>query len=423
MAHHFLPSTRTALALVVALSMTSAQSQSAQVRPPQRCIPLGAVGDGRIDPATGQVIKPCPTGSVCKQQCPIEGEGTCTNICVKEQTESQTYDGESTDQSTESASSDGQRQSETGGGGGGGGSGTFWKILGGALITGAAAYALNQQTGSKWVTPEQLDADGPRFRMKQKPGRFQVQGYAQAGWPMVVDINTLPGTWTWLEVHYQNGDRKEVIDLTRPEGGRRTHVVSLPGPPGSVEVARYSLRSALLPRGKEPVYRPLEVYGIGAGPNAVGSPDEVLTEFGNGQVRARALFKRAAALRQSPMLYSLAAANGQNAALYLSVTDFGPQAVSSPATVNWAVSAKRTFPLSRIEVLKYPRNDDGKLTPVGRADIDLFARREARGNWGALPVTAKVGKGKYALQARAWRTRAGGGDWTGAFAPNYVFIQ
>jgi hypothetical protein len=422
MAHRFLPSTRTAVALVVALSMTSAQSQSQQVRPPQRCEPPG------INPATGMArqstMKPCPSGTVCKSECPIEGP--CTAYCVKQQTESQTYDGESTvtDQSTEGESNDGQRPAETGGGGGGGkGLGTLLAVLGGAVITGLAIKELNQQTASNWVSPEQLDADGPHFPTKQKLGRFQVQAYAQAGWPLVVDINTMPGTWTWLEVRYQGSDRKEVVDMTRPEGGRRTEVVSLPGTAGSVDIARYSIRSALLPRGREPLYRPIEVYGIGAGPNAVGSPDETVAEFGIRPTQARTLFKRAAAARQSPLLFNLAAANGQNAALYLSVTNFGPPAASSPATVNWTVSARRTFPLSRIEVLRFPKNDDGKLTPVGRADIDLLARREARGNWGALSTTAKVGKGKYALQARAWRTRAGGGDWTGAFAPNYVFIQ
>ena len=424
MAHRFLPSTTTAIALVVALSMTAAQSLSPQTRPPQRCVPVGAVRDSSIDPATGQVLKPCPPGSVCQQICPAI-EGSCTYQCVKQQTESQTYDGESTGtgQSTGGGTSDGQRQDGSRGDGSGSGWGGVAVAIAGALIGAAAVREMNQQTSSKWLTPDQLDADGPRFRMKQKLGRFQVQGYAQAGWPMVVDINTVPGAWTWLEVRYQDGDRKEVIDLTNPEGGRRTHVVRLPGPPGTIGVARYSLRSALLPRGREPVYRPLEVYGIGAGPNAVGSPGEALTEFGNGQIRARALFKRAAATRQSPMLYNLAAADGQDATLYLSVTTFGPQTASSPSTVNWAVLAKRTFPLSRVEVLQYPKKGEGKLLPVGHASIDLFGRKEVRGNWSSLTTTATAGKGKYTLQARAWRTKAGGGDWTGAFAPNYVFIQ
>src|SRR3954451_13078925 len=57
-----------------------------------------------------------------------------------------------------------------------------------------AAVIADQLTGKKWASPEDLDANGPRFPEAQALGRFQVQGYAQPGWPFAVDFEALPGT-------------------------------------------------------------------------------------------------------------------------------------------------------------------------------------------------------------------------------------
>jgi hypothetical protein len=230
-----------------------------------------------------------------------------------------------------------------------------------------------------WVTPQELDANGPRFPELQKIGHYQVQGYAAAGWPFAVDIDTEPGTRTWLEVRYQGSKQKEIVDLTRPHGGRRMEVIHLPGTPGAVGIARYSIRSGL-PRGRrKPLYREFKIYGIGAGPNAVGS-------------------------------------------LYVSVTNFGPAQAANPVNVSWAVSAERKFQKSLIEVLRVPDRKKGKYTLVAQGPIELGLRRRANGSWGALPMKAAVGPGTYELQVRAWLTGAGGGDWTGAYAPGQVRI-
>ena len=66
---------------------------------------------------------------------------------------------------------------------------------------------------------------------------------------------------------------------------------------------------------------------------------------------------------------------------------------------------------------------DGKFQSIAQANIDLLLRAQAAGMWGALPMMERVRPGRYALQARAWRTKASGGDWTGAFAPNDVQIK
>ena len=305
--------------------------------------------------ATGQ--QPCIAGTVCNPPCRPSRTTTCPDPCANPTT-------------TEGNPSSGEH-------GNGGNQLLPWLPIIGAI---GVAVAADHLTGRKWVTPQELDANGPRFPSQQKIGRFQVQGYAAPGWPFAVDIDTEPGTATWLEVRYEGSNEPQYLDLTRPDGGRRITVVHLPGNSGSLGIARYSLHSALLRPGRDPLYRPFRIYGLGAGPNAVGS-------------------------------------------LYLFVTAFGPTPAVSSQSVNWAVSARRPFPLSRIEVLRVPGPGDDRFTRVTQADINLLASSEATGSLGALPTHSKVGRGTYELQARAWRTGAGGGDWTGAFSPNYVLIQ
>jgi hypothetical protein len=300
------------------------------------------------------------------------------------------------------------------------------------------ANAADQGPNLHLPKPEELDADGPRFPSRPIIGTFQVKGYAAAGWPFAVDIYTQPGTWTWLEVQYENQRQPMRVNLSRPEGGRHVEVIRLPGDNSAIQVARYSLHSALLPPGGKATDMPMTVYGIGAGPNAVGSVEPsaaaLSRPFGLRAERGRlsanrsdALFWPAALPREGRGLFNLAAAQQDStaASLYLAVTEFGPTPAVSPAGVKWAVAARRHFPLSRIEVLRYPDQNDrrGRFQSIAQANIDLLLRAQAAGMWGALPMMERVRPGRYALQARAWRTKAGGGDWTGAYSPSYVFIQ
>jgi hypothetical protein len=241
-----------------------------------------------------------------------------------------------------------------------------------------AEVAVGELTGGKWVKPEELDRDGPRFPKAQALGRFEVQGYAAPGWPFALDLETLPETQTWLELRYKGSHKSFRVDV--PEGrARRLVVLKLPGPAeGGIGVARYTIHSALVRPGEEPIDQPLLVYGIGAGPYAVGS-------------------------------------------LYLSVPSFGPTRAAAPQQVNYAILAKRTFPEARAEILQLPRQGN-KLTLISAQAYEVLGG-EQRGNWGAMPPGKKPPKqGAYVLQVRAWRTQVQGSDWTGAVAPNYVFL-
>jgi hypothetical protein len=398
----FFDCARTAIALVFVFSMTTAPSRStvsssaATCLPPETHTPADAEAHGLplCPPSTSGTYDGPPPGGVTTTEGEPDGYGHDRNHSH------------------------------------GPGLGPLIAALAGTVVVGTAIAADHGKVDFK--TPQELDADGPKFPSRPILGGFQIHGYAAAGWPFAVDIETQPRTYTWLELRYEHRREPVIIDLSRPEGGRRVQLVRLPGDDGSVQVARYSLHSALLPHGQRASDVPMTVYGIGAGPNAVGMLSQPTSDlqrsrakFMSAAAADRPTFWRALASQQPRSLFNLAAAQDAGAALYLTVTAFGPTPASSPNTVKWAVAARRQFPLSRIEVLRYPDANDkkGKFKAVARAQIDLLLQSQASGLWGALQQAGSVGAGRYALQARAWRTRSEGGDWTGAYSANYVSIQ
>lgn len=244
----------------------------------------------------------------------------------------------------------------------------------------AAAILANELTGKKWAKAEDLDANGPRFPDAQALGRFQVQGYAEPGWPFAVDFEALPGTETWLQIDYEDGKRRGQREFPLPYvEGRHIAVIHLPESDRPRTVARYTLHSAIKKPGEQHAYQPLKVYGLGAGPNAVGS-------------------------------------------LYLFVRDFGPTKGPDPNQVGYTIEAKRPFSRSQIEVLKLPKPGGTKYTRMATVSTPFIPNQSNRGSWAGMPFQPRPGIGVYQLQARAWGTADGGKDWTGALAPNYVSI-
>jgi hypothetical protein len=412
---------RAAIAVALGLSMSSAQSAS--TRQPPECnsdVVYRVNSDSR--PTTTELVR---LRELCAQDyssaCSCLSNTTTCRPCPP-QTSQEPARPEETPPSEETRTAP-TRHDDHEDGRGHAGLAALFEALGRAIVTAGELREPDRQTGPQWVTTDQLDADGPRFPMQQQSGRFQVQGYAAAGWPFVADIQTEPGTWTWLELSYKGSNRPQYVDLTRPEGGRRTEVFNLPGAPGSFDIARYSIHSALLRQGYKPLYRPMRVFGLGAGPRAVGSIDQSSADDGNRSGPDTAFLSLAAMPRQALKFYRLAAQTDPGAALYLSVIAFGPTPETNPANVTWAVSARRKFAKSRIEVLLVPPRGEGIFTSVTQANIDLFRSGHVSGKWGTLPALTRIGPGWYSLQARAWRIGADGGDWTGASSYSYVQIR
>ncbi|HEY8434087.1 MAG TPA: hypothetical protein VIK68_05675, partial [Sphingomicrobium sp.] len=254
---------RAAMALLLLYS-TSAPGLPGDGQNPPNCNNDVSYRSTANTPAAGAATdqQPCIAGTVCNYPCRPSPTTVCPDPCA-----SQATNGTTTEGNPSSGQSGTNNDNQL----------IPWLPIIGAI---GAAIAVDHLTGRKWVTPQELDANGPRFPSQQKIGGFQVQGYASPGWPFAVDIDTEPGTATWLEVRYEGSNEPQYLDLTLPDGGRRIAVVHLPGSSGALGIARYTLHSALLRPGRQPLYRPFRIYGLGAGPNAVGSLYLFVTAFG-----------------------------------------------------------------------------------------------------------------------------------------------
>jgi hypothetical protein len=159
-----------------------------------------------------------------------------------------------------------------------------------------------------------LIASGPAELNIDDSVKPSAVGFVRDHWPFVIDFAPQPDTITVLKVRlyhrrilllglpipiaYYEVAFRQVIDIGG-EGGRRVAVLpdmdfsqSQDGAIGSdVRVARYDIRSYRLENG-EPlrqngrlVRAPVEIFGMGAGPNAVGSITINDIRFGPPQVR------------------------------------------------------------------------------------------------------------------------------------------
>lgn len=134
------------------------------------------------------------------------------------------------------------------------------------------------------VIAGRLFRDGPGRAIPADRPLSSVQGFVRDGWPVVVDFEPQPGTRTDLRVSIYERDRilfprrvRLIMDPTG-RGGRQLFKGNVEMPPGlwpdrAVGIAEFEIISRRLDgagrRTKERV--PVEVYGIGAGPRAVGS--------------------------------------------------------------------------------------------------------------------------------------------------------
>ena len=325
-----------------------------------------------------------------------------------------------------------------------GGGGTDIGAIIGILVGIAAIYLIaDGVTGKDWASSEDLDRDGPRFPNRQLLGNFQVQGYAESGWPVVVDLDTPPGSISWLEVRSRRMQRPVQLDL--PGVGRRTRVVYLPNDgsfrPGTV--ARYTLRSAAQrPDGRPGDATSVDVYGIGAGPQAVGS---ITTSFGRADSPEAARLTRAlywpdggafasasigryltpsvARPRADRVLVQYGADQQTGGSMTISINRFDPPEAASPAQVSYSLVSQQRYDRSILEVIRIPDSGDS-LQFVKRASSFPLTPGRHDGSWAQLQVNPRPAAGTYAMQVRAWLVAANGDqhDWTGAYGPNLVTI-
>lgn len=174
-----------------------------------------------------------------------------------------------------------------------------WLILPAALLI----WAVTEIFGTNGIdSADKLDENGPRASSKERLGRYAVQGLAYPGWQVVVEARWQPGATTVLQIETDEGAKIPPLllssesgrswrdDMIRPYEQYATEngTLSMFNLPkfrmkgDGFQGARYAVLSGLIkgPDDKpELAPLPLEVFEIGAGPNAVGSAALVIRDF------------------------------------------------------------------------------------------------------------------------------------------------
>ena len=169
-------------------------------------------------------------------------------------------------------------------------------------------------TGRHDASVDELDSQGPKAPNEEAFGRYQVQGLIYPDWPVVVEVNARPEATTYVQIVPSNSDQQRRLTYVISEGGGRPWG-DLPTSP--VELSRTDrgmLAKFMLPHrldgrasndgfrsarisvlsghmeGDSFVPEPVEVFALGAGPNAVGSAAVVISRFAPAALDRRADF-------------------------------------------------------------------------------------------------------------------------------------
>lgn len=259
-------------------------------------------------------------------------------------------------------------------------------ILGLLAIGGAIAASSSGHSGhhDDHDASEDLLRDGPQLPTSYELGTFWARGFGKDGWPIVLDFAPQPNTQTTLYVMFGKDKVWSAVIDSNGLDKRHLQLVTLPktGWAASAKPATYYLRSMTLDYMGRPVApAPIEVYGIGGGPRAVGS----------------------VAIEQLV---------------------FGPPTMKPGASASFDYFAKSPFDHTRTEVLRY--SDDGKtirLSQVMAENAPDVSVGTHGGAWdGRDQGTGQISRGVHRFQVRGWFT-SGDQSWVGAVAPTQVTIR
>ncbi|MFM0367443.1 hypothetical protein [Paraburkholderia sediminicola] len=241
-------------------------------------------------------------------------------------------------------------------------------------------------------TVKQLLSTGPQFPDSRTADRFDVTGLLKGGWPLVIDFLPAPGSCTFVVVFI--GEQASPPVTIDSNGRQGRHLVKLEfpaGPPEQPVPARYLVQSQTpaCPSGDPSAYaaahKPsrLEIYGIGAGPRAVGS---------------------------------------------VAVNDlhFGPPSPNIRTDkVTYEFTTKSLFNRGTIEFLRFESpsaNGPIRVTPVQSIPAENLGRGPHGGSWNGLDAAQHASLGIHRLEVRAWDNREDDNSWAGGISDDIVTI-
>ena len=267
------------------------------------------------------------------------------------------------------------------------GSGSVIPIIAGvgtAVVLGALIFGHHggkHSDGAKLPDAHFLEKNGPQIAETYPVGSFSVRGFTRDNWPIVIDFLPRRSTRTTLDVIIDDHKISTLIIDSNGLAGRHLEKLIMPanGWAKKPKVATYLVRSVYLDRfGNLGGPAPLEVYGIGGGPRAVGSVAIEQLNFRGGP--------------------------GQPA--------------------QFAYQAKSPFNHVRTEVVRFNSDDQAiHIARVMEVSTEDVAVGRHTGSWDGLDTALGTpSHGVHRFQVRAWFT-SDDKSWVGAVAPSLLTIN
>jgi len=262
-----------------------------------------------------------------------------------------------------------------------------WKVGVAIAVAGVTGYLSTQTqfaSGDEAPRGQALLANGPELPDSYPDGSFSVRGFTRDNWPVVVDFAPQPGTVTQLEVTVatSQGVTKRTIILD-PDGSHGRQLVKVEMPAGGTPVATpatyliSSLPIAAFDTDRPAAVRaaPLQVFGIGGGPRAVGSVAIEQLAFARASLGAR-----------------------------------------------FSYVAKSEFSQVRAEVQQFRRaGAKSEIVPIFDARKSNLSVGRQSGDWpGTAAGSPAQSRGMHRLQVTGWFT-TDDRSWVAALAPDLVF--
>jgi hypothetical protein len=259
-----------------------------------------------------------------------------------------------------------------------------WAIVG----AGAAILATRMFQQRAYADDNSLAANGPRFPDSFTVGTFAVQGYFKDGWPFVLDFLPQPDSCTVLEISlHQKVMYALLLDRDGRSGRRLVQAKLPPGiaerPQSALYVVRSERPACAAQTGASHDPSPVEVYGIGGGPRAVGS-------------------------------------------VAIDQLRFEPAAPQLPQEqVQIGYRAKSGFNHASVEILRFHQEQPGRIDVqrVRARRVDGLAPGSVNADsWDGKLDGGQRSLGVHRLQVRAWFTE-NDRSWVGAISPASVRVN
>lgn len=250
-----------------------------------------------------------------------------------------------------------------------------------AVLFGGAILANQASAG------QVLRNDGPVLPAEFSMNCVPVRGFVQGGWPMVLDYVADGSANPSLEIHLGEGGPAYVRAL---DGGRGRHYLRFELPANLADGPKPALVLVRAGGAADTAGGPgrMQIFGLGAGPRAVGSVAIEQVDFSPPTVRLSARQKAA---------YS-----------FLSRSDFNHVAVEV-----MRIAAVRGE--IKVSLARGFRFDGG----VGRGE--WFGRAEPR-TWDGSNAQNQPSLGPHLVQVRAWMAAGDEADWVTAWSARSVQV-